>query len=317
MLRFFLPVVLFGFLALPVSADALKLGALKFGTVNWELETIKREGLDTKNGFNLEVVGFASGSAAKVAFQSGEVDVIVSDWIWVARQRAAGKDFVFIPYSKSIGGVVVAGNSPVQSLLDLKGRKIGIAGGPLDKSWLILRAYAQKKFSMDLKSETEQVFGAPPLLFKAALQGQTDATINFWHYLAKMKAKGFREILSVSQAASELNLNPDIPLLGYVFSGNLVRTRPAIVEGLATASRQAKKLLGRGEEAWEQLRGAMKVRSESEFNALKEGFRAGIPAELQVDLKTAAKFFQLMKDYGGANLVGTARTLPDGVFFGQ
>ncbi|MEL0223472.1 MAG: ABC transporter substrate-binding protein, partial [Gammaproteobacteria bacterium] len=37
----------------------LKLAALKFGTVKWELETIKRLELDKKNGFNLEVVDVA------------------------------------------------------------------------------------------------------------------------------------------------------------------------------------------------------------------------------------------------------------------
>ena len=72
------------------EAPALRAAVLKFGTVNWELNTIKQHGFDTANGFDLQVQGMAGGSAAQVAFQGGEADVIVSDWLWVARQRASG-----------------------------------------------------------------------------------------------------------------------------------------------------------------------------------------------------------------------------------
>ena len=39
----------------------------------------------------------------------------------------------------------------IKTLKDLKGRKLGIAGGPVDKSWLMLRAYSKKKLGIDLK----------------------------------------------------------------------------------------------------------------------------------------------------------------------
>ncbi|MBU0778520.1 MAG: ABC transporter substrate-binding protein, partial [Alphaproteobacteria bacterium] len=91
------------------------------GTVNWELDTIKHYGLDTENGFTLDVQGMAGGDAAQIAFQGGAVDMIVSDWIWVARQRAAGEDFIFIPYSRAVGGMLVPEGSTAQTLEDMKG----------------------------------------------------------------------------------------------------------------------------------------------------------------------------------------------------
>lgn len=147
--------------AVAQDLPVLKASVLKFGTVNWELTTITENGFDTANGFDLDVNGVASGSAGEIAFQGGETDVIVSDWLWVARQRAAGRDYVFIPYSKAVGGVMVPEGSEAQTLADLAGGKIGIAGGPLDKSWLILQAYAQRELGFDLAGETEQVYGAP------------------------------------------------------------------------------------------------------------------------------------------------------------
>ncbi|MEJ6707327.1 MAG: ABC transporter substrate-binding protein [Amylibacter sp.] len=297
------------------ASEVLKVAVLGFGTVNWELDTIRHNGFDHANGFDMEVQGVAGKSAAAIAFQSGEADVIVTDWIWVARQRAAGKDYVFIPYSKSVGGLMVAEDSPVQTLADLQGLKIGIAGGPVDKSWLILQAYATETQGFDLKGGTEQVFGAPPLIFKTALQGETDGVINFWHFMAKLDAKGFRTVVSVADATRELGLDPETPLLGYVVKGELLREKPELVAGFAAASRAAKDLLATDDAEWDRLRPGMKAGDDAAFAALMAGFRAGIPSVDPVNLDSAAQFLALMADLGGEKLVGSATTLPEGVFY--
>ncbi|MEC9197341.1 MAG: ABC transporter substrate-binding protein [Pseudomonadota bacterium] len=292
----------------------LKAAVLEIGTVNWELDTIKHNGFDTANGFKLDVQGVAGGPAAQVAFQGGEADVIVSDWLWVARQRADGHDYVFVPYSKAVGGLLVKGDSPVQTLADMKGKKIGIAGGPLDKSWLILRAYAEQEYGMDLAAETEQVFGAPPLIFKTALQGETDGAINFWHFMAKMEAAGMRSVISVADAAQALGLDPETPLLGYVFKGEMLQEHPELVEGFAKASRDAKHLLADDQAAWDRLKDRMNVNNDAQFEALIAGYRAGIPSDAPVDEEAAGKMLALMARLGGAELTGKADTLPEGVF---
>ncbi len=85
------------------------------GTVNWEADTIRHYGFDKANGFALEVSDVAGAPAAQIALIAGEVDMIVSDWLWVARERAAGRDLVFIPYSRAVGGLMVAADSPVKN----------------------------------------------------------------------------------------------------------------------------------------------------------------------------------------------------------
>lgn len=303
-----------GLVAANAEQPTLKAAVLKVGTVNWELDTIKHFGLDKANGFNLEVTGMAGNAATRVALLAGEADVAVADWIWVARQRAEGRDVVFIPYSKSVGSLMVGKNSSATTLEDLKGKKIGIAGGPVDKSWLILRAYAQQKYGFDLKAETEQVFGAPPLIFKTALQGETDGAINFWHFSAKMGSRGMKPLISVISAAKELGLDPDMPLLGYVVSGKLARENPNLVAGLATASRAAKEKLRTDDEAWNRLRPKMRADKDADFAALKSGFIDGIPGPGPVDPTAASKILEVMARLGGEKLVGKATKLPDGVF---
>ena len=103
-------------LAITASAAWAEMPVLKAavqtsGTVAWELDVIEHNGLDAANGFDLEVMDVAAGPAGQIAFQGGEADVIVSDWLWVARQRASGQDIVFIPYSKAVGAMMVPADS--------------------------------------------------------------------------------------------------------------------------------------------------------------------------------------------------------------
>lgn len=292
----------------------LRIATQLSGTVNWELTTMQARGFDKANGFTLEVQDVAAGPAAQVALQAGEVDAIVSDWLWVARLRAEGADYVFIPYSRAVGALHVPADSPAQTLADLKGQKIGIAGGPVDKSWLILRAYAQQELGMDLQAETEQVFGAPPLIFETAMNGDLDAAVNFWHFGAKMEAAGMRPLITVADAGAKLGLDPQTPLLGYVVSGALLRDNPDLVAGLAAASRATKEVLAQDDAAWDALRPQMNAKSDAQFEALKAGFRAGIPAPGPVDEAAAAKMLAIMAGLGGSELVGDMTDLPAGVF---
>jgi len=116
---FILSILLFTSSAWSNDLPTVRLGALAYGTVNWELDTIKNNKLDEKHGFKLEVVPMGGGSASDIAFLGGEIDVMVSDVIWAAAQRAEGRDLKFIPYSTAVGGIMVKADSGINSLKDL------------------------------------------------------------------------------------------------------------------------------------------------------------------------------------------------------
>ena len=292
----------------------VRAAVLKIGTVNWELATIKKYGLDTKHGFVLEIRPYADNGATRIAVEGNEADTAVADWIWLARQRAAGKDYVFLPYSRAVGGIVVPENSTIKSLSDLSGKKIGIAGGPLDKSWLILQAYALATYGFDLKSDTQQVFGAPPLIFRTATSGGLDAALNYWHFLAKMKAAGMRELVSVEEALTALQLDPQIPLIGYYFKQSFLDQNPEIAQSFYNASQDAKDLLANSPDIWEELRPTMNAKTDAEFEQLKNDWIAGIPSRSAVNQKSAQDILSLMQKLGGAELVGKASNVPPGLF---
>lgn len=300
--------------ALAQDVPTIRAAVLKIGTVNWELATITEQGFDKAHGFALDVQGYADNGATRIAVEGGEADMAVADWIWVARQRAAGKDYVFIPYSRAVGAILVPEASEAQDLPDLAGGKIGIAGGPLDKSWLILRAYSQQEHGFDLKAETEQVFGAPPLIFKSGLSGDYAGAINFWHFLAKMKASGMRELISVDTAGKALGLDPNTPLLGYYLKESFLDANPGLAQALYDASRDAKDLLANDPAAWEAIRPRMNAKTDAQFETLKTDWIGGIPERGPVNVEAANKMLQVMADLGGAELVGKADRVPEGLF---
>ena len=177
--------------------DKIKVGVLAYGTVNWELDVLKYNSFDKKYGIDVEVIKLASKNAVSIALQANSVDIIVNDWIWVNRQRASGKKISFYPYSKAVGALYV-NDEKIKSILNLENRKLGIAGGSVDKTWLLFRAYSKNKYKKDLKNILEPVFAAPPILYKKMLDKSLSAAINFWHFNAELDSKGIKRLLGVS-----------------------------------------------------------------------------------------------------------------------
>lgn len=303
----------------PVAAEQLprvKVGVLKFGTVNWELDVIKTRGLDKAEGIELEIVGLGSKNATAVALQGGAVDLIVTDWIWVSRMRAEGMDYTFVPHSLATGGLMVRPDAGIETIADLKGRKLGIAGGPVDKSWLLLRAYAQKKLGEDLAAIVEPTFGAPPLLNELILKGDLPAGLNFWHYGARLKAAGMKELVSVGDMLPELGVETTPPLLGWVFSEKWAGANSEAVLGFLRASLAAKEALARDDAEWQRLRKRMKAKDDATFEALRAGYRAGIPTSFTAkDIAAAEKLFETLAALGGEKLVGKSKSLAAGTFW--
>jgi NitT/TauT family transport system substrate-binding protein len=311
-------VVLGLFVAGGAHAEPAKVraGVLSYGTVNWELNVVKHHGLDRKEGVELLVTKLGGKNASAVALQGGAVDVIVTDWIWVSRQRAAGTDYTFVPHSVAVGGLMVRPDSGIKSIGDLRGRKIGIAGGPVDKSWLMLRAYAMKSIGADLKDIAKPTFAAPPLLNKIMLQGEIPAALNFWHYTARLKAAGMVELISVNDLLPALGVNGRPPLIGWVFSESWAKDNGPAIKGFLKSLRAAKKIMASSDAEWDRLRPLTKAKNDETFFALRKAYRAGIPKSFgDKDIAAAKALFKTLAVYGGSDLVGKSTVLAPGTFW--
>ncbi|BCM20719.1 ABC transporter substrate-binding protein [Mesorhizobium sp. J8] len=301
--------------SIAAAASKVRIGVLKFGTVSWELDTLKQHSFDAANGIDLDVVNFAGEDATNVAMLAGAIDIIVTDWLWVSRQRSEGGDVTLAPYSTSVGAIMVEDASPIRTIADLKGKKIGVAGGALDKSWLLIQALARRDHGLDLPAVTDVVFGAPPLISQKAIQGELDAALNFWHFCARLEAGGFRRLIGADGAQIALGASGPVSALGYVFHDKWANENPRAARGFLKASAQAKDLLARSDEEW--LRLAPVIRADGkELAKLRDRYREGIPRRpVAEEAADAGKLYRVLAAIGGEKLVGSAPEMAPGTFW--
>ncbi|MFA9373127.1 MAG: ABC transporter substrate-binding protein [Poseidonibacter sp.] len=298
------------------AQEKLRVGVLAYGTVNWELEVLKNNALDKKNDFELEVVKLASKNAVAIALQSKTVDIIVSDWVWVNRQKANGKHMSFYPYSKAIGALYIQNNENIKTLLDLKDKYIGIAGGSVDKTWILFQAYSKYKYNQDLKNIINEIYAAPPILYKKVSDKSIFGAMNFWHYNAKLDKNNIKRLIGVEEIFKEFDIKNDIPLVGWIFDTNFANKNPKLINNFLQASYESKKLLLDSSLQWDKIRPLMKAKNDSEFDSLKEGYKKGIVKDYsQENIKSASKVFEILYKEGGEKLVGKSKTLNEDIFW--
>ncbi len=297
------------------AEPGIRIGSLRFGTLSWGLDVIARHGLDRAHDLRIETVDLAGTPTAQLALQAGRVDMIVSDWLWVSRQRAAGADWTFIPFSSAIGALVVPIGSAIRDIPDLAGRRLGIAGSAIDKSWLVLQLYARFRFGLDLAAKVDKSFGAPPLLSEELESGRLDAVLTYWPFAAKLEARGMKPVLSVGDALSALGIAKDLPLTGYVVSAGWAAENRTALDGFLAASREAKSILVTSDAEWEQIAPLSGARDASELGKLRDAYRHGIPRHWsEEEAASAARLYRLLAEIGGPALVGPSQDLAPGTF---
>jgi NitT/TauT family transport system substrate-binding protein len=315
MLRFIVALFLLVLAAPALASETLRIGLQKTGTFAWQLDVIRRHRLAEDAGLDLKISEFASPEAGKLALNGGSVDLAVVDWLWVARARALGARLLFYPYSSSVGSIMVRADSPLRKLGDLKGHTLAIAGGPLDKSWLIVQAAALRQ-GIDLKREATLEYGAPPLIAQKLQQGEAEANLNFWNFCAQLEALGFRRLLDVRDAEAALGVTQPVALIGYGFSEEFATAHKSTIDRFIAVTRAADDIMLRSDEEWNALRPLMNAADDSTFKAYRDRTREGIPRRpLAAEAADAGALFSTLAGIGGPELVGPSQQLDQGLYY--
>ena len=290
-------------------AESLRVGLVSFGTAAWEIDTLRRHGLDRDLGGTLETVELADPAAGEIALQAGGADVIVTDWLWVSRQRHAGHHIVFVPHSTALGEILVPAVSPLTGLKDLAGKHVGVAGGPLDKSWLLLRAY-----DPDTAGKIDVQFGAPPLLSQELAKGRLDAVLTFWPFAARLQAQGYRRLVSMTEVMDGLGFSPPVPMIGYAFSETWITAHADLARRFLAALDKADDLM-RDEAEWTKLKPLTGAGDDAALAALRQRFTAGLVPHPADSADAAARLYTVLAQVGGNGLTGGAPAIAPGTFW--
>lgn len=297
------------------AAEIIRLAVQKTGTFAWELAVIRAHGLDRQADLAIQLNELANPEAGKIALRGGAADIIVSDWLWVSRERGLGATLTFYPYSSALGAVMVPNSSSIRTLADLKGRKLAVAGGPIDKNWLLLRA-SMKQDGIDLKSESTIVYGAPPLLAAKMLGGEMDAIVNYWNFCAALEAKGFRRLTGIEDLLPKLGAKGRTAMIGYVFDEEWGSANRDAVTRFIAMTRGAKEILATSDAEWEKIAPLTGAADAATLRAYRDRYREGIPRRPIADEEAdAGVLYRVLAAIGGREIVGRAQELAPGTFY--
>ncbi len=313
--KLFLLCCSFSISSLAAETPTIRLGVQATGTLAWELLLLEANDRTITSGFKIEPLSLANSEAGKIALQSGTVDMIVSDWIWVSRMRSEGSDFTFVPYSTISGSLMVPGNSPIKSLAGLKGKKLGIAGGELDKNWLLLQALAQRE-NIDLNANVDKVFGAPPLINEQLKQGRVDAALNYWHFGAKLETQGFRQLLDGKSIVKSLGIQESVPVLGYVFKQSWADKHKTGLNSFFQAGKEAKQRLCTSDADWKKVLPLTQTDAVAEQNKLRQRYCEGaVSAWGKPEQQAAERIYGLLRAVSDNQLTGKSAHVQPGTFW--
>ena len=303
-----------------VAADKtlIRLGVQAGGTVAWELPELQAFINANALDFQLDIHPLNTAQEGKKALQNGLVDMIVTDWIWVSSAREQGADFTFYPYSDKSGALVVAADSPIKSIADLAGKRLGIAGSALDKNWLLLQTLAKQQHDVDLDAAVNKVFAAPAELNQQLQQGQVDAILNYWHYAAQLESEGYRTVVDGPGILNALGINVAVANLGFVFKQSWGEQHPAAIKQFIAASKQARQNLCKNDAAWQKTLPLTDVDGELAQKHLRQNYCAGaIDQWGEAEQQALDKVYVLLHKQSQQALTGQAEHIQAGTFWQQ
>ncbi|WP_018988512.1 ABC transporter substrate-binding protein [Aromatoleum toluclasticum] len=233
------------------------------GSGAWLMRAIVACGLDEANGYRLalqlgddRMCGERHATEARLI--DGEVELIDSDWLSLARHRAAGLPLVAVaPYGAIFGGLVAPRRGALRGLTDLPGKRIGVVHAQ-DKNWLLLRAACRLRHDFDPAEVSCCVTaGSKSALHDALCGGGLDAALLYWHQVPALVAGGaFREVCDLAGLLANFPVpRPQVPTSFFACHEDLSRSAPALLQGFVRSAGAAAARLRADPGLWSRIAG--------------------------------------------------------------
>jgi len=221
--------VLKGLLALPALAYGAEPKTLRIGFQKGGLLLVKTRGvlepLLAAQGWQLKWIEFPAGPALLEALNVGAIDFGVTGAPPPVFAQAAGTQFVYVgaePGAPGTEAILVKPESPMRSVADLKGKRIGLAKGS-SSHYLLIRALTLAGLRY---ADIQPVF-LPPADARAAFQGGSiDAWVVWDPYLTIAQSATQARLLSAP------GLDTGAPWSFYEARREFTQANPAIVRAL-------------------------------------------------------------------------------------
>jgi ABC-type nitrate/sulfonate/bicarbonate transport system substrate-binding protein len=176
------PLVLLVFLSFscarkPSDSRTFKLGLIP-GAQEFVDFVMEGHGLLDQVGLKADKVKSLSPANLHLMLAERKVDIGFGGFTTMATARNEGKDLIVIyGVFSPVNMVFVRKDSPIKTLSDLKGKKLGAFGGPGSTTFAFLAVLARNWYGIDLFHDAEIVTAPAPALAELLGKGDIDAAL--------------------------------------------------------------------------------------------------------------------------------------------
>ena len=243
------------------AADKVKVVALQ-GTQLFPVRIMQSRGIAAKYGIDMEVLEVAAPQASYTAMQSGDIQVGFTGWIVIASLREKGFKLTNVyPMISYTNDIMVKAGSPLKSIADLKGKRVGLFGGANSATTWFYRLIVQKYYGFEPMKDSSIHFGAPPLLMGMLDKGELDALLLLDPFITQLQETGqYRSIASLAKIWREKTGQSPM-LVAVTVNETWAKANPAVTKRFLAGFRDAMVYLKNTPDAWNELAKNMGVKT--------------------------------------------------------
>jgi NitT/TauT family transport system substrate-binding protein len=233
---------------------------------------MERHGLLDEVHLQAEKVKSLSPANLHLMVAERKVDIGYGGFTTMATARGEGKDIIVIyGVFSPVNMVFVRKDSPIKSLTDLKGKKLGVFGGPGSTTFAFLAVLAKNWYGVDLFHDAELVTAPAPVLAELLGKGDIDAALLGTVESIQTFAQDRYRVIADLSAEYKSHQGGRAPAHVTVATNeNFAGTHPDIVRDYLKAYKNALNYMHAHPEVWDEYAASIKMTDAAERKLLRE-----------------------------------------------
>lgn len=268
-----------------------------------------------RHNIQIDIVKLGSPDGIYTVMQTGDFHVGFAAWPNVALLRSRGARITTVySTSRSTNEVMVPTDSSIRQFGDLRGKRVGIFGGPAAATTWLFRATVLKLFAFDPMKEARIHYSVAPILQMLLARGELDAILSLDPQITLMLESGrFRSVGNIGSMWRAAT-GQDPLLLAVTVNEPWARDNPEVVRRFVSAYREALDALRTRADLWPELARAAGVKTEHGVGLLSRRSAAAFVSRWDAALFEAQHAYAatIRQTFGDAP--GVLQEIPAGTF---
>src|ERR1041385_3584606 len=255
----------------PSSGRTFKLG-LTGGAQEFVDFVMEGHGLLDQVGLKADKVKSLSPANLHLMVAERKVDIGFGGFTTMATARSQGKDLIVIyGVFSPVNMVFVRKDSPIKTLTDLKGKKLGVCGGPGSTTFAFLAVLAKNWYGIDLFHDADLVTAPAPALAELLGKGDIDAALLGTVESSQEFAKDRYKVLGDLSAEYKAHQGGRAPAHVTVATNEeFAKTHPDIVRDYLKAYKNTLQYIHAHPDVWDEYAASIKMDNPAERTLLRE-----------------------------------------------